>query len=100
MYIKIHSSGARAGNRQVIAVCDEDLLGKTLRDKGLEFKASESFYKGEKKTESEVITILKNAMNINLVGKQAIEAGLKAGVITKENIKTIQGVPHAQAFSF
>lgn len=99
MYIKIHLSGAHAGHRQVIAVCDEDLLGRTLSEKGLEFKVSESFYKGEKKTELEVIAILKNAMNINLVGKQSIEAGLKAGVITKENIKTIRGVPHAQAFT-
>ncbi len=99
MYVKIHSAGAHAGNRQIVAVCDDDLLGKVLREKGIEFKVSESFYKGEKKTEAEVIAILKTASNINLVGKQAVEAGLKANVISKENVVVIQGVPHAQAFT-
>jgi uncharacterized protein len=94
MYVKIHISG----DSHVIAVCDEYLIGKTLKN-DVTIKISEHFYKGEKKTEQEVINILKTASNINLIGKNAIQAGLKTGVITKENIKTIQGVPHAQAFA-
>ena len=96
MYVKIHSTG----DRQVIAVCDEDLIGKTLKEKDREFKITERFYKGEKKTEDEVIIILKDANNINIVGENSIQAALKAGVITKDNLITIQGIPHAQAFSF
>jgi len=47
-----------------------------------------------------VIIIPYNATNVNMVGQQAIKAGLKAGIITQESIIMIQGVPHAQAFIF
>ena len=99
MYVKIHVVASNYGIREVIAVADEDLIGKILREKHVEFKVSESFYKGEKKTEAEVIDIIKKAGNINFIGKQAVVAGLKAGVISKESIITIQGIPHAQTFA-
>lgn len=100
MYMKIHGSGERLGYRAVVAVCDEGILGKTLKDKKREFKVSESFYKGDKKTEEEVVAILVNASNVNLIGKEAVAAGMKAGIVSKENILVIAGVPHAQAVSF
>lgn len=92
MYIKIHNTGGRI----VIAVADKELIGKTLEENNLELKITERFYKGEEKTEEEIIKILKEATNINLVGKKAINAALKAGIISKENILTIQNIPHAQ----
>lgn len=92
MYIKIHNTGDRA----VIAVADKELIGKTIEENNLELKITERFYKGEEKTEEEIIEILKKATNVNLVGKKTINAALKAGVISKENILTIQNIPHAQ----
>ncbi len=100
MYLKIHYTGPRFNNRFVIAVCDENLLAKTLDDGKLSITVSEHFYKGEKKNEGDVVAILKDATNVNLVGKEAVAAGIKAGVIFKENVMTIKGVPHAQAVSF
>lgn len=99
MYVKIHTSGYDKGSGAVIAVCDEDLIGKTLKTEKIELKVSEQFYKGDTKTEDEVITILKEARNINLLGKKAVAAGIKAGIIEKEKVLLIQGVPHAQAFA-
>ncbi len=98
MYIKIHLANNATGS-SVVAVCDEDLMGKTLRGERIEIKVTESFYKGEQKTEEEIIPILKQATNINLIGKHSVAAGIKAGVIEKRNVLTIQGVPHAQAFA-
>ena len=99
MYVKIHNSGAHGGNRNVVAVCDEDLLGKVLKGDNIEFKVTESFYKGEIKSEQEIILILKKSSNINLVGKMSIAAGIKANVITEENVIMMGGIPHAQAFT-
>lgn len=100
MYIKIHYTGERYGNRFVVAVCDEDLIGKTIKDKKYNIKVNESFYKGDIMDEEEIIKILKDSTNVNLIGKKSIEVGLKAGIISKENIITISGIPHAQAVSF
>lgn len=99
MYLKIHYTGERFGNRFVIAVCDEELIGKSLADKKYNIKISESFYKGDIMNEEEVVNILKDTTNANLIGKKAIEAGLKAGIISKDNIINIAGIPHAQAVS-
>lgn len=99
MYLKIHYTGQRFNNRFVIAVCDENLLNKTLTDGKISLTVSEHFYKGEKKTEKEVIAVLQDASNANLVGKESVAAGIKAGIVSKDNVILIKGVPHAQAIS-
>jgi hypothetical protein len=95
MYLKVHE----IQNRKIIAVCDKDLIGTIFEEKGLQLKISESFYKGSLLPEKEIINILKNADNINLVGKKTIELALKNNIISKDNIIKIKGVPHAQIFS-
>ena len=94
MYIKIHK--ARHGD--VVAVCDEDLLGKTLEEGKYHLRISEHFYKGEKKDVKFIEHILLGADNINLIGKEAIALGLKLKIITKEHSNVIAGVPHAQVY--
>lgn len=100
MYLKIHATGQRFNNRFVIAVCDENLLKKTLEEGNLSLTVSEHFYKGEKRNEQEVVSILKDATNVNLIGEESVAAGIKAGIISEGNIIRILGVPHAQAVSF
>ncbi len=95
MYLKIHERQ----NRKIVAVCDEDLIGKTFEEKDLQLKISEYFYKGSILSEQEIINILKDATNINLVGKKTIEVALKNNIISNDHIIKIQGVPHAQVFS-
>ncbi len=95
MYIKIHK--APAGD--VVAICDEDILGKTLEDKKYSVKISEHFYKGEIKGAATIIPILKLAVNINIIGKESVALGLKIGIIKQENIIMIAGVPHAQVYT-
>ncbi|MBI1972916.1 DUF424 family protein [Candidatus Woesearchaeota archaeon] len=95
MYIKIHK--APAG--EVIAVCDENILGKTLEDKKKHIKVSEHFYKGEIKDAAAIAPILETATNINLIGKEAVALGLKLGIIAEENVMVIAGVPHAQVYA-
>lgn len=96
MYVKIH----RSGEREIVAVCDEDLLGKNFEEGKLNIKVSESFYKGAKKTKEEVKKILKNAGNINLVGSKSVTLAVEMGLINDRDIIKIKGVPYAIYFSF
>jgi len=61
---------------------------------------SERFYKGDLKSEEEITDIILSATNINFTGKDSVALGLKLNLITKENIRTIQGIPHAQSTKF
>ncbi len=94
MLVKIHKS-----YREVVAVCDSELLGKRFEEGILQLEVRENFFKGEEKAEKEAIEIMKDAAmedaTFNIVGKNSVECALNAGIISKEEIKTIQNVPFA-----
>lgn len=94
IFCKIHSRGKDS----ILAVCDKELLGKTLKQGELEFKVSTSFYSGKETTEQELREMLKEHTNINLVGEKSIGVAIKENLISEKNIIRISGVPHAQIF--
>ncbi len=94
MYVKIHKSE----DRHVVAVCDEELIGKTFSEGELTLQVTERFYKGDQLSDEEAYEIMKDAINLNIVGERAINLALKNELISKENIITIQKIPHAQVY--
>jgi uncharacterized protein len=94
MLVKIHVME----DKEVISVCDSNLIGKTFTEGELELKVSEQFYKGEEKTEEEVSELMKEATNLNLVGEESIKLAEKIGILEKDNVIVIGGISHAQLF--
>ncbi len=94
MYVKIHKTGKNI----IVAICDENLLGKKFEEKNCQLEISEEFYKGEIMPEKEIIKIIKTAPIVNLVGKKSVDLGIKSGIVSKEDIKKVKGVPHVQIF--
>lgn len=80
----------------VVAVCDSNLVGRLLEEGKLQLDISEHFYKGEEKTEKEIINVLQQCTNANLVGENAVRIGIKSGIISKDHVIKIKGIPHAQ----
>ena len=80
----------------LVAVCDENLLGKTLIEGKIKFNVSKEFYGGELVDTATCIKHLKNATVANMVGKDTVEAAVEAGLVHKNAILYIQGEPHAQ----
>ena len=88
--------------RDVVAACDSSILGKKFEEsfgnaiKQLDVK--ESFYKGEEVSEK-AIKIMKSMSSedatFNIAGKEAVAAAISAGVISKEGVGEIQGIPFA-----
>ncbi len=91
--MKVYSRGTEL----LVAACDADLLGRTLREGELRLHVS-SFYDGEDVTEEEFVRQLKQATIGNLVGKKTVEAARRAGLVGKDGVLLIEGVPHAQLF--
>lgn len=81
----------------VLAMCDDDLLGKKVGDSRLEVKISKQFY-GEKLIDSEAdaVKYLGTCSIGNLIGRRIVALAERNGFITKENVVSIGGVPHAQ----
>jgi len=94
MLIKIHKS-----YRDVIAICDKELLGKKFEQGKFQLDIKENFYNGEETTEEKAIEIIKHFSRedatFNIVGEKSVNTALKAGIIEKNSIKKIDNIPFA-----
>jgi uncharacterized protein len=80
----------------VLAICDCDLLGKTLHEGKIVFKIRDEFYNGGKTSVDEAVEMIQNSTIVNLVGKCCVEKAIKRGFVHPEAVIKIEGVPHAQ----
>ena len=80
----------------LVAVCDEELLGKTLVEGNLKFNVSKEFYGGDLVDTKTCIKHLKGATIANMIGKTTVDAAIEAGLVHKSAILYIEGEPHAQ----
>ncbi len=94
MYCKIHVAGAKT----VLAACDAELIGKTLKFGEVDFHISEGFYKGKRVSEEGLSKLLDEHNNINLVGKKVVSVALKKDLISERAIIKIEGIPHVQIY--
>jgi len=82
--------------RLILAVCDSELKGKSFSEGEKQLDLSSDFYDGDEMDKEGVLRLMKIAYIVNLVGEEVISVGLEAGVIDKENIMKVDGVPHAE----
>ncbi|MFX0107037.1 MAG: DUF424 domain-containing protein [Candidatus Hodarchaeota archaeon] len=80
----------------VVAMCDAELLGKTLEDGPIKFKVSKEFY-GEELVDKKVcIEHLNRATIANMVGNKSVKTAIDAGLVHDQAVAYIDGHPHAQ----
>jgi uncharacterized protein len=92
MIVKVHSTP----NGKMLAICDSDLLGKTIEDDERRLDLSANFYKGESRTEEEITDLLEDAYVVNAVGEKSVALLVKKRLVEKDCIMSISGVPYAQ----
>jgi len=94
MYIKVHKT-----YRDVIAVCDNELIGKKFEQGEFQIEVRENFFLGDDVSEKEASEIMKagseNYATFNIIGKESCDLALKLGLIKEEGIIHISGVPVA-----
>lgn len=94
--MKVSIKVTRMGGHLLVAACDADLLGKTLKFGKIVFEVRRDFYEGSLVNVSEAIEIIRDAPNINLVGSLIVDEALKEGLVHPQAILDISGVPHTQ----
>lgn len=85
--------------RDVVAICDSELLGKKFEEGMFQLDVKEGFYKGEEmndsKTKDIILKMSEEDATFNIVGKKSVELAINTGIISKNGIKKIQGIPFA-----
>lgn len=94
--MEVYLNLQKHGQNTVLAICDSELLGRTLNEGKIVFEVREEFYKGTKTTVEEAITLIGQSSIVNMVGKCIVRKALEKGLIHPEAILRIAGVPHAQ----
>lgn len=92
VYIRI----IRHGRDTLVAVCDAEILGKTLEGGRVPFNVSERFYKGTKGNLEEALEAMSKGTICNIVGKRIVDAAIKKNLVQKSSIIYFGKVPHAQ----
>jgi len=92
MLVKIHNA-----YRMIVAVCDEDLIGKKFEEGNKQLDLTGTFFKGKEKTREEVIEIVRDAQTedaiFNIAGKESCALLKELGVISDEGILYVDSVP-------
>jgi len=86
----------KIGNHVLLAICDVEILGKTLREGKIVFRVSEEFYKGEEVDVEEAVAMIENSTIVNMVGRNVVRKAVEKGYVHPEAILEIEGIPHAQ----
>jgi hypothetical protein len=96
--MKIHGKDT---GREIIAACDSEIVGKTLKDEKneIEFNVSEYFYGNEKFEWDQISSYISNGKNVNLIGNTIVELAIKNGIVDDKSVVEIDGVKHAQIYS-
>ena len=85
--------------REIVSICDSDLIGRTFEEGNFQLDLKESFYNGDEMSEEQTLNLIKNMSKedatFNIVGEKSVNTALKAGIIEKEGIKNIQNIPFA-----
>jgi hypothetical protein len=94
--VEVYVNLKKWGKCVLLAACDAELLGKTLREGKIVFQVSEQFYKGPRVSLEEAVNLMKQCSIVNLVGHKIVKKAVEDGLVHPEAVLTISGVPHAQ----
>ena len=86
----------KIGNNVLLAMCDAEILGKTLQEGKIVFHVKEDFYKGAKVELEEAMAMIKNSTIVNMIGKNVVQKAIEKGYVHPEAVLNIEGIPHAQ----
>lgn len=95
VYVKVHETPEQG---RVLAVCDSDIIGKTLKGEEISFSVSEDFYKGDLVDMDRLLDLLGDEGNVNMVGNSVIDFAVRNGIIDSRSIIIIGDVKHTQLY--
>jgi uncharacterized protein len=94
--VEVYVNLKKVGRNVLLAICDSEILGKTLREGKIVFHVKEEFYNGGRVTIEEAVDMIPNSNIVNMVGKCCVEKAIAEGYVHPAAVLNIEGVPHAQ----
>ncbi len=86
----------KIGGNVLLAICDCEILGRTLREGKIVFNVKEEFYRGARVSIEEAVAMIENSTIVNMIGKNVVKKAIERGYVHPEAVLNIEGIPHAQ----
>ena len=84
----------------LVNICDEELLGTTVRAGEVEMPISRDYFGGEKVNESQAIELVRGSSIINLAGTRIVEKVVEANLASPHAVKTVGDVSFLMIYKF
>lgn len=89
---KFHGSD----KERTLAVCDKDLIGKTLSYQDVEIEVSPDFYGEETANGPGILEKVGMVRIVNIIGKDSVNLMIREDIVDKDCVLMIGDVPHVQ----
>ena len=94
--MEVYVNLKKMGRNVLLAICDCEVLGRTLREGKIVFHVKDEFYNGGKGSVEEALGMIENSTIVNMVGRNCVERAIEKGYVHPEAVLRIEGIPHAQ----
>jgi len=94
--LEVYVNLKKVGRNVLLAICDLEILGRTLREGKVVFQVKDEFYNGGKVSLEEALDMIENSTIVNMVGRNCVEKAIEKGYVHPDAVLTIEGIPHAQ----
>jgi len=87
-------------NATLVNICDEELLGTTVKGEQVEMPISRDYYGVDKVNENEAIQLVRNSSIVNLAGSRIVEKVLAADLASRRAVKNVGNVSFLMIYKF
>ena len=81
-------------------ICDEELVGRTVKDGKLQVHLSKEFYSGEVVNKGEALRLIRTCSIVNLAGSRSVSLAVDNEIGAREAIRSIESVPFLMIYKF
>ena len=92
----VYAASYKTEKGLLVACCDDDCLGRTFREGKLKLAPESKFYGSAVVGLNEAVVLMVGADMLNLVGRRIVDAAITNGLVHRDAVITIAGVPHVQ----
>lgn len=84
----------------LVNICDEELIGKTVKEGKLVINISKEYFYGEIIDENAALELIKRSSIISLTGKRSVNLAINNNIGCKDAVREIEDVPFLMIYKF
>lgn len=88
----------RVHDGSVVAVCDEDIVGRKFFENDLVVDVDSDFFGGKPVSVDEVVDAVRGASSVNAVGNDVVALLVERGIVSASGVKVVDGVGFAHVY--